>query len=290
MVLESILKAGFARKHPVAMMINSFVLCTVGIFASLQVFPNEASVLGIAFVTMAILPVLYSIFQKEEKEEEIHPGTPLTFIERHFDIIKVYSWFFIGLILCYSFWYYYLPAPQKNLAFREQEATWEQINGLRGKVTDFSGFASATGSLATACKSKDVFGLAVDCIFYNNAMVLLWAIIFSFAYGVGAIFLIAWNASVIGLVIGKELLATDLIGAGVRAVGLLPHGIPEIVAYFIGAIAGGIISVGMTRRKYKKNAFENCLKDSAVLVITAFLMLFAASLIEAYLILNAGSH
>ncbi len=278
MVLESVLKANFARRHPIAMLVNAFVLCTVGIFASLQTFPNAASVLGIAFVTVAIVPVLYAIFIKEEKEEEKCPGPPLTFLERHFDIIEVYSWFFIGLIVCYAFWYYYLPAPQRDLAFKEQETTWLQITNLRGNATQ-------TSALATACKSSDIFGLAINCIFYNNAMVLLWAILFSFAYGVGAIFLIAWNASVIGLVIGKELLATDLVRASMRAIGLLPHGIPEITAYFIGAIAGGIISVGITR-KYKKNIFENCLKDAAVLVVTAFIVLFAAAIIEAYLILN----
>ena len=119
-------------------------------------------------------------------------------------------------------------------------------------------------------------------------MVLVWAILFSFAYGVGAIFLIVWNASVIGLVIGKELVSTDLIQATMRAIGLLPHGIPEIVAYFIGAIAGGIISVGITGR-HKKCAMENCLKDAAVLVATAFIVLFVAAIIEAYLILSAGT-
>ncbi|KKW36446.1 MAG: Peptidase [Candidatus Peribacteria bacterium GW2011_GWB1_54_5] len=45
----------------------------------------------------------------EEEEEAAHPGSAATFIERHFDIIAIYSWFLIGLIFSYSMWYVVLP-------------------------------------------------------------------------------------------------------------------------------------------------------------------------------------
>jgi uncharacterized membrane protein SpoIIM required for sporulation len=223
---------------------------------------------------------LHSIFVKEEKEEAKKPGASFTFLERHFDIIMVYGWFFLGLIAAYAFWYGYLPVEQRNLAFAEQEKTWNQISNLRANVT---GPAETTN----ACKSHDMATLAINCIYSNNAMVLGWSILFSFVYGAGAIFLIAWNASVIGLVIGKELLATNAVRATMRAIGLLPHGLPEIVAYFIGAIAGGIISVGITRKKHLTKEFETVLKDATVMIVTAFIVLFAAAVIEAYLILGA---
>lgn len=282
MVLESLIRAGFARKHPVSMLVNAILLCSAGIILGLYTFPQSASVLSLAVITFGITPVLYIIFVHEEKEEACAPGNPMTFLERHFDIIQVYSWFFIGLIISYAVWYYGLSiyAPeQRDLAFLEQEKTWGQITGLRGNVT-----GALTGG---ACASSNMASLAIECVFFNNAMVLVWAIIFSLVLGVGSIFLIAWNASVIGLVIGKELLATNAMNATMRAIGLIPHGIPEVVAYFIGAIAGGIISVGITKKKYKCKEFETILKDAFVLVITAFVMLFVAAVIEAYLILNA---
>ena len=277
--MESLIKSGFARKHPISMLLDAILLCSVGIFVGLSTFPNYTSILNIAFVTVGIMPVLYSVFVKEEKEEAKKPGAALTFLGRHFDIIMVYSWFFIGLIVAYAFWYHYLPEPQRALAFKEQEATWGQINQLRGNLTQ-------TTSIATACQSRDVTLLAMNCIYYNNAIVLGWAILFSFVYGAGSIFLIAWNASVIGLVIGKEWVSTNVVRAMARAIGLLPHGMPEIFAYFFGAIAGGIISVGVTKKKYRGKEFEIVLKDAAVMIITAYIVLFAAAVIEAYLIIG----
>ena len=40
-------------------------------------------------------------------------------------------------------------------------------------------------------------------IFMNNMRVLLFTILFAFFYGAGAIFIFAWNASVIGFAIGN---------------------------------------------------------------------------------------
>ncbi len=284
MVFESLIRAGFARKHPVSMLLNAVILGTIGIFVGLSLFPSPqdasaASALGIAFTAIGIVPVLYVIFVKEEKEEAKKPGAALTFLERHFDIIMVYSWFFIGLVLTYAFWYYMLPEAQRSVVFKLQESSWQQINNLRANATGPS-------EIATACKSTNVSRLAINCIFFNNATVLGWAILFSLLYGAGAVFLIIWNASIIGLVIGKEMLSASLEQAVLRAIGLLPHGAPEIVSYFIGAIAGGIISVGITKKKYKTKEFETLLKDASVLVVTAYVILFAAAIIEAYLIIG----
>lgn len=280
MVLESLLKPRLARRHPVIMLIDAFILCAVAMAVSLQTFPQYASVLSVAMITVGIVPLLYSIFSKEEKEEAKHPGTAISFLERHFDIIMIYSWFFIGLIIAFTFLYWYLPDAQRALAFKEQDSVWGQISTLRPNISQ----ANAAGP---ACKSPEMFTLAVNCIFANNANVLFWALLFSLVYGVGSIFLIAWNASVISVVIGKELLATDITRAAMRAIGLLPHGIPEVAAYFIGAIAGGILSVGLTRKNLHKKEFETCVKDAIVLVVTAYIILFVAAIMEAYLILNA---
>ena len=40
-------------------------------------------------------------------------------------------------------------------------------------------------------------------IFFNNLKVLIFCIGFAFVYGVGAIFILVWNASVIGTAIGS---------------------------------------------------------------------------------------
>jgi uncharacterized membrane protein SpoIIM required for sporulation len=174
-----------------------------------------------------------------------------------------------------------MPTALRESAFSEQEETWKSINSLRGNIVQSEAIAPSGAS----CSSSDLFSLAVECIFFNNAMVLGWAIVFSLVYGAGAVFLIAWNASVIGLVLGKEILARDIFSASAKAIGLLPHGSLEIVAYFIGAIAGGIISAVVTKSRYKSHELETIVKDALFLVIIAYGVLLAAAIVEAALIL-----
>ncbi|MEK6902957.1 MAG: stage II sporulation protein M, partial [archaeon] len=141
------------------------------------------------------------------------------------------------------------------------------------------------------------FWSVTQFLFANNATVLLLAILFSFLFGEGALFLIGWNASIIGTVMGKiavqalanmpthdALSILFAIGYGVyHGIGFIPHGLPEVVAYYIGAIAGGIISASMAKQVYRTNEFQTIAKDAAGLIIIALLLLFGAALIESYL-------
>ena len=61
------------------------------------------------------------------------------------------------------------------------------------------------------------------------------------------------------------------------------HGVPEIGAYFIGALAGGIISISVIRHDMKTERFWTILQDSLNLVIAAVVVLFIAALIEVFI-------
>ena len=92
-------------------------------------------------------------------------------------------------------------------------------------------------------------------IFFSNLKVLVFCILFAVLYGVGAIFILTWNASVIGTAIGNFIrlrLAESSNYFYVASLGLLRymiHGIPEILAYFIAGLAGGIISMAKHARQ-----------------------------------------
>lgn len=135
-------------------------------------------------------------------------------------------------------------------------------------------------------------------IFFNNMKVLTFCILFSFLYGAGAIFILAWNASVIGTGIGNYIRTNiaqmaQLVGmekvAGymnVISVGLLKyviHGIPEILAYFLAALAGGIISIGVIRHDFKGRKFEHVLLDATDLVLLSIAVLFIAAILEVWI-------
>ncbi|MEW6294846.1 MAG: stage II sporulation protein M [Candidatus Diapherotrites archaeon] len=298
MVLESILGEKDARKHPLVMMLFSIALSSVGLWVSYFTFPSTASTLGIAFVTIAAMPVLYSIFVAEEEEEAERPGATLTFIERHFDILKIFGWFFIGLIISYSFWYFFLPQDTRSIVFSEQEGALGEISDIRNDLTETGEYRGSVVGSDVKCTND--YWCIFKVVLANNSTVLFLSILISFAYGAGALFLIGWNASVIGVLIGKDAMqsitlsptqgpleaVTSYGGSLVNGLSLIPHGLPEIGGYLIGAIAGGIISVAITKKKYRTHEFQIITKDSLLLTFFAFMLLIVGALIEAALIVG----
>lgn len=294
MVLESIISANSVRRHPLFMLFLAVLMSTAGIWVSWQFYPAYSSLLSIAFITIALTPIMHSFLEYEETIEAKKPGFFMSFIARHFNLLQAYAWFFLGLIISYAFWYAVLPIDVRDNVFAEQERTFEQIGKLKEGL---SGMASGTGY--TACGNNAACWF--ETIFANNAKVMVLAIVFSFVFGAGAIFLIGWNASIIGTVIGKDIIALGASYAhyglfnGVlaffhglfNAIGLVPHGIFEACGYFIAAIAGGIIGVLLTKRHLYKHEFGTITKDAAILVIIAFALVAIGALIEAQIIAAA---
>ena len=62
------------------------------------------------------------------------------------------------------------------------------------------------------------------------------------------------------------------------------HGTPEITAYFVGALAGGIISVAIIRRDLEGEEVWKILQDSLLMIIIAVVILIIAALMEVYLV------
>ena len=112
--------------------------------------------------------------------------------------------------------------------------------------------------------------------------VLIFTLVFSLIFGAGAIFILAWNASVISAAVGifsKQSLLQLPLGIARYMI----HGIPEIAAYFIGAMAGGIVSIAVIKHDMKTEKFWVILQDSLNLIILAVIVLFIAALIEVFI-------
>ena len=125
-------------------------------------------------------------------------------------------------------------------------------------------------------------------IFLNNFKVLLFTVLFALFYGAGTIFILTWNASVIGTAIGdfvRQKISTHLDYFTILplAVGrYMTHGFFEILAYFVGALAGGIISVAIINHDTKDYKFKVILKDSFDLILIAIAILIVAAFVEVY--------
>ena len=121
---------------------------------------------------------------------------------------------------------------------------------------------------------------------------------FSFFFGAGALFILIWNASVISAAIGNFFrvnIAEYAASVGLIKVGgyfhvfslslmrYFIHGLPEILAYFIGGLAGGIISIAISRHDVGTREFKKVLLDSLDLIVIAVGLLVIAALLEVYI-------
>ena len=142
-------------------------------------------------------------------------------------------------------------------------------------------------------------------IFFNNFKVMLFCLLFSFIYGFGAIFILVWNASVIATAIGIFLRSNIATPRRMQAwqkaacyfqvfpVGLMKyfiHGVPEILAYFVAALAGGIISVAVIRHTFGTREFEKIVIDTADLIMIALFVLIVAAFLEVYVTPGVFGH
>ena len=126
---------------------------------------------------------------------------------------------------------------------------------------------------------------------------LIFCVLFSFIYGVGAVFILTWNASVIGVAIGDTIKSgISQIGellhissshryAGVVTYGLMRytiHGVPEILAYFVAGLAGGIISSAVIRHDFGTKKYEKIILDSSLLLLGSLILVVVAAFLEVY--------
>jgi len=277
MVLETIINPITAERKPWEMFFIGLVYSSIAILLSFWIFHEYTSMVMVFLTTMACVPLLYNTIKLEEKKDMVI-NEERTLLREHSKVISFLLFLFFGFAVSFAMWYTFLPADLAQNAFSVQTQTITNINsGVTGMA--FQNFGIFTK------------------IFFNNIKVLIFCILFAFIYGAGAIFILTWNASVIGAAIGNfirtgisaEASILGLTGTAkyfhIFSLGLLRysvHGIPEIGAYFIGGLAGSIISIAVIKHDIGTKKYENILLDSSDLVIIAIVVLFLAALLEVY--------
>ena len=277
MVLESLLFPITAEKKPWQMFFLGFLYASIGLFVALWIFRDQASLVMVFMITMAAIPIFYNTMKLEESKDLLI-DTESHILREHNKAISFFMYMFVGMTFASALWYSVLPTELVNSIFDKQVGTIQAINNqVSGHVI----------------QNLNIFSR----IFFNNLKVLAFSILFSLVYGAGAIFILAWNSTVIGAAIGNFIRSNvssytsslGLLQAGnyfhVVSIGLLKysiHGIPEIAAYFYGGLAGGILSVAIIRKHFKTNKFPAIMVDFSELILIAIGFLVAAAFLEVY--------
>ncbi len=265
MVLEALVNPITAERKPWETYLMGIVYASVAIFISITLFQEFSSIVMVSFTAMASVPLIYGAIKMEEKKDlEISDEKML--IKEHGKVLFSFISLFLGFVTAFSLWYIILPDATVTTLFQIQTNTIASINSpTTGK---FLGLSSTIG-----------------IIFLNNIKVLFFCLLFAFFYGFGAIFILTWNASVLATVIGAFIKANagNMILAPLVLLRYALHGIPEIAAYFMAGLAGGIISIALIRHDFGTDKFKHILTDSLDLIILAIVTLVGAALIEVFI-------
>jgi uncharacterized membrane protein SpoIIM required for sporulation len=260
MVLERLVNPKKVEGKPWEMFFIGIVYSLVGVGLGYWVFESYVSLIMVTFTAIAAIPFIRGAIESEEMKEKKFKAIAL--LKEHGKVISMFTFLFFGFVATFSLLYVFLPAGMIEKVFEVQIAAIIDVNNsLTG---DFTSLLTSLGRILT-----------------NNLGVLLFCLIFSFFYGMGAIFILSWNASVMGAAVGSAIRGTGAVS--INFIGYFVHGIPEIMAYFVAGLAGGIISVALMREGLKSKIFVKASKDSLNLIAIAAVLLILAALIEVYI-------
>lgn len=277
MTLESLINPLKAERQPWDMFFIGMVYSSLAVLLTLLIFEDEKSWALVFLTVLATVPIMYNTLKVEERKD-IKFSRESKLLKEHSKAITFFMFLFAGILISFVLWYVFLPPNvTQELFFSQQQA----INRVNQIVT--SGFSSPTTFLL---------------ILTNNLRVLFFCLLFAFFYGAGAIFILTWNASVIAAAVGN-FFRTNLeniirttgsasVGAyfHVASLSLMRysfHALPEIIAYFFGGLAGGIISVAVIRHDFRTKHFQKIVLDSSSLILLAIAFLVVAAFIEVFI-------
>ncbi len=277
MVLESLIGVKTAERKPWEMFFIGLVYSSIAVFLGLWIFREEASLVTVFLTVMVTLPLMYKVI-KTESDKDLIIKKESKLLKEHKPALKFFTYLFLGFVISFTLWYLFLPADLVRPLFNTQITTIETINSR----------------IVTHAISDSLLSV----ILANNLKVLFLCIFFSFFFGSGALFILTWNASVISTAIGTfirqnlskiaEYVGFAKVGGYLHIFSLgllryLTHGVPEILAYFVGGLAGGIISVAVIRYNIDEDQFKRTIIDSLDLVLLSVVILIIAALIEVYI-------
>ncbi|MFH0971871.1 MAG: stage II sporulation protein M [Candidatus Micrarchaeota archaeon] len=282
MVIESLIGPRTAERNPSEIIVLAFIFVSmaVGIVDFLKIEPYGAMLL--MFTLIPAIPFVLNLFKLEEEELEHETVLHSRTIRRHFSVLLVLLAFFMGLTIGFTFWYLFLDGTDADRSAKFFEPQLTELSRINELGAQLSG--NMLGPLLSGTT-----GPVFNFIFFQNLRVLALVVLGSLIYGAGSVFILIWNASVIGIFLGNvarkfvlhEAPAFSLIpGLSYGILGLIPHGTFELASYSIGALAGGILSFAITRKVVDTVEFKPILADVLKLVAISIVFLFVGALIE----------
>lgn len=280
-MLESLINPRKAEQGPWKMFFVGLIYASLSLllvhflFSGDPILAEASGMIVVLFCVMFSLPFMYYMIKNEESEDE-EAISLFDVLKVHSDAISAFMWLFFGFIIAFSFFNIILKDP--NLMNMQVE-TYCNINSPGSfencvEQYSFAGNAVLGNSLDVTSRLISIIG--------NNFGVMILTLIFSLIFGAGAIFVLAWNASVISAAIGI-FINHNIYEIPVGVFRYMVHGFPEIAAYFIVALAGGMLGVEVIKNGFGSKKFSKVLTNVIFLVLIAITILVFAAFVEVFL-------
>lgn len=252
-----------AKKHPIKILIIGFLYATVSILIASWIFPEHASLVAIFLTVLPCFYLIQSSLRIEEQKEAYSEEKAL--LQGHEKVLILFLVLFIGIVLAFALWTYILPVESSTQLFAVQNSV---ATGIQNQIT------------GNAIEINNGLGVIIT----NNMKVLVLSLILSLIYGAGAIFVLAWNASIMGYIIGGIAKANGALYFPAAFLKYFIHGLPEMMAYFIAILIGGILYFAFINGDFKeKLKIKKISIDAAILITISIVLIIASALIEVYI-------
>ena len=278
MVLELLANPGNAERKPWELFFIGMVYSSVALLSALLVFRNHAGIAMVFFTTLGCAYFVQKLLKMEEKKDH-SIRSELEILKEHGKALSVFVFLFLGFVFAFMAWYIILPAETSHQVFGVHEQAIQCVNnpGAQGCVTgttesffrilfnNFRGAAADSGFCLLLRCWRNIHSCLERCgcgygnrHFYKERN---------------------WHGC---RQLRHRFCSILFRHFFCRILRYMTHGVFEIAAYFMAALAGGIISIAIARHDFRSPEFRKVLMDSVDVTALAFGVLFLAAVIEVF--------
>lgn len=267
MVFEQLYSAEFLHDHPAYGFLLGIAYTILALFIALVIFPDDPALIAVGLIALFLIPSLSKLTDRTETTD-VNLLTTSDFFRSTLPYVKVYITIFFGIFFTFAFLSIALP----NLAASHLFST--QLAIVTGNAGAFN------------------MSLFWD-LFIWNLQVLGLSFLLSLIAGNGAIFFIAWNASVWGTIFGN-LATTAAVATTANPfilfllviLSVFPHTFLEGLSYMLSAISGTTLSAGIVREQLVSRNMWLVVRYNLLLLLLAITVLAIGMLVETYVLGN----
>jgi len=254
MLLSKILDPETIKQRPMNALFVAAFFVGFGFVTAFFIFPAEFSVSMISFSSLFMLPFVIKILETEEIGKKLKG---LNIFQRHNQMMVFFIFIFFGMSVEYMLLFGFVHPAIGNVAFEQQLSLI---------------FRSPAGYFSNEALFWEIVG--------NNLRIVLISTFLSLIYGVGALFVLNYNASIVGMIYGssiRKVIWATYYPVFPNPLWYLPHIILEVLAYLIAAIAGGIMYKSI---KLGERSYQSLFRDAGFLLIISVILIFVAGYVE----------